>query len=87
MGLAFDLVVSGVLILFALIGHFLAGVLFDPSGILFEVASQAAMFGGENRADSIYMATAVYIPALVIVLAVAWPMVRQYQRTGVGVTG
>lgn len=83
MTLAYDIVVSSVLLLMAIIAHLMAVELFAPGTALHAAASTADNLGGAEKADLWYQIFVMWIPLLVAGTAFAWPFVRAYRRQGV----
>lgn len=80
MTLAYDLVVSGVIICIAAVVHLLSIMLFAPGTELHILASEATMFSGAQRAQLWFEILSVWVPAGGLVVAFTWPIVRAYRR-------
>lgn len=80
MTLAYDFVVSGVIVIISAIIHLMAIELFAPGTGLHVIASGATLMNGAARADRWYQIFAMWIPLAGLFTAIAWPFVRAYRR-------
>lgn len=85
MTLAYDMVVSGVIVVISILVNRIAIYLFAPGTALHVLASNAAHFNAAARADLWYEILALWVPLGGIVVALAWPLVRAYRRQAVTV--
>lgn len=83
MSLAYDMVVSGVLLVISVIMNRIALYLFAPGTALHEMASSATLLQGAARADLWYEILGIWMPLFGVLVAFAWPLVRVYRRQAV----
>lgn len=83
MSLAYDLVVSAVILMVSLIVSYMAGELFAPGTILHQTASNAVHLNGATRADQWYQILRMWVPMGGVLVAFAWPLIRAYRRQAV----
>lgn len=80
MTLAYDLVVSGIIIIISVIVHTMAIELMAPGTALHASATMATNLQGPARADLWYQIFVQWIPVAGLFTSVAWPFVRAYRR-------
>lgn len=81
MGLAYDLVVAGVIFAISAFIHLISTELFAPENVLYRIATDgtSVMNGGE-LAWQWTQILVIWVPVAGIIVAVAWPFMRAYRR-------
>ena len=81
MGLAYDIVVAGVIALISFVIHYIGVELFAPGTPLFRVATDGtAVINGGALSWQWAQIIIVWAPLGGILVAVAWPFLRSYRR-------
>lgn len=80
MTLAYDMVVSGVIVAISVVIHVIALELFAPGTALHVLASEATNLRGGARADLWYQILVMWVPLGGLFVAGSWPIVRAYRR-------
>lgn len=76
----YDYVLIGVVSLISYIIHTIGIVLFAPESELHEIASDAVVFGGAEKADLWYQALAIWVPLIAVGGIVVYAVLREYRR-------
>lgn len=79
--MAYDIAVSSVLTIFAIILHRITAEIFNQNGGLYQIATDGTeVFGGPERAAFIADFLIIWLPLLIIGFAWAWAAIKAYRR-------
>jgi len=81
MGLAYDIVVGGVITIICVAVHLMGVELFAPGTQLHTIASDGtAVLSGATRADQWWQMIGIYIPTAGFIGIWLWVLIRAYRR-------